>query len=77
MPLYEFVCKPCDEVFEVLFKSSTEKKKIVCPKCGGDEVSKKFSLFGTRTAGDPGSFRSSTGGGGCGTCAASSCSGCK
>jgi putative FmdB family regulatory protein len=77
MPLYEFVCKPCDKVFEVLFRSSTEKKRITCPDCGGRDVSKKFSSFGMRTAGESGSFKGSTGGGGCGTCSATSCSSCK
>ncbi|MHC5038457.1 MAG: FmdB family zinc ribbon protein [Planctomycetota bacterium] len=76
MPLYEFVCHPCDLVFEVLFRSSTEKKKITCPQCGTDDVSKKFSLFGTRTAGKPGSFKGSSGGGGCSSCSASSCKSC-
>ena len=41
------------KVFEVLFRSSTEKKKVTCPDCGGRDVAKKFSLFGTRTAGGP------------------------
>lgn len=77
MPLYEFVCKPCDLVFEELFKSASEKRRIRCPKCGGEDVGKKLSLFGTRTAGESGSFRGSAGGGGCGTCSASSCAGCK
>ncbi|MHC4777619.1 MAG: FmdB family zinc ribbon protein [Planctomycetota bacterium] len=77
MPLYEFVCTPCDKVFEVLFLSSNEKKKVTCPDCGGRNVAKKFSLFGTRTAGESGSFKGSTGGDGCGTCSSASCSSCK
>ncbi len=77
MPIYEFVCKPCDEVFEVLFRSAGERKKVICPRCGGDDVSKKLSLFGTRTAGEDGASRGSAGSGGCGSCTASSCAGCK
>lgn len=76
MPIYEFRCAPCDSVFEVLFRSPTEKKRVTCPHCGGRDVAKKFSVFGTRTAGEPGSFRGSSGGGGCGGCTASSCKGC-
>jgi len=79
MPIYEFVCEPCDKVFEVLFRSSTEKRKVTCPDCGKNKVRKKLSVFGTKiagNAGDPGSYKSSAGGGGCGTCSSSSCSGC-
>ena len=77
MPIYEFVCRPCDEVFEVLFRSFAEKKKVTCPSCGGDDVAKKISVFGTRTAAEAGSFSSSAGGSGCGSCSASSCKGCR
>ncbi|MCU0722721.1 MAG: zinc ribbon domain-containing protein [Planctomycetes bacterium] len=77
MPIYEFVCEPCDKVFEVLFRSMDERKKVTCPDCGGDKVRKKLSVFGTKIAGAGGSFKSSVGGGGgCGTCSSSSCSGC-
>ena len=80
MPIYEFVCEPCNKVFEVLFRSSTEKQKVTCPTCGGVKIRKKLSTFGAKVCGDgggPGTFKSSVGGGGsCGSCSSSSCSGC-
>ena len=68
MPIYEFLCRPCGEVFEVLFRSPFEKRKVRCPKCGGDEVGRVFSTFSTGGGG---------GGGGCASCTASSCKGCR
>ncbi len=37
MPIYEFKCKTCKKVSEVLVKNSEMDKKIVdCPLCGQD-----------------------------------------
>jgi putative FmdB family regulatory protein len=74
MPIYEFICEPCNAVFEELFRSASEKRKVVCPRCGGDDVKKKMSVFGTRTGGEGGGTSSA---GGCGSCSASSCKGCR
>lgn len=42
MPLFEFICKKCNEKFEALVfgKENTE-----CPKCKSTEVAKQFSSF--------------------------------
>jgi putative FmdB family regulatory protein len=71
MPIFEFVCKKCSKKFDVLFRSSTEKKKVQCKHCGSEKVEKQFSLFGTNER-----PRSSAGSGKCGSCAKSSCAGC-
>jgi len=44
MPLYEFECETCGEVFEVLMKRDEDFPK--CPKCGSSEVIKIPSIFG-------------------------------
>lgn len=33
MPIYEFRCMECSELFEKLFKSSDDKVDIECPSC--------------------------------------------
>jgi len=44
MPIYEFRCKKCDDVFECLiFKS--DDNNIPCPSCGGDKTEKLLSTF--------------------------------
>lgn len=33
MPIFEFRCLECTEVFEMLFMNSDDKVDLVCPKC--------------------------------------------
>lgn len=36
MPLYEYYCESCDEVFEALRAVSVSDEAASCPRCGGD-----------------------------------------
>lgn len=42
MPLYEYRCKRCGEVFEVLQLQSKEER-AKCPRCGSEEVERLLS----------------------------------
>ncbi|MFK8110742.1 MAG: zinc ribbon domain-containing protein [Rubripirellula sp.] len=42
MPLYEYECKSCDDVVELLIRSPTEKAE--CPACGNDKIERVFSV---------------------------------
>ncbi|GHT67077.1 hypothetical protein AGMMS50222_09870 [Endomicrobiia bacterium] len=42
MPLFEFICKKCNEKFESLV---FDKENTECPKCKSTEVVKQFSSF--------------------------------
>lgn len=66
MPIYEYVCKNCGENFEVLVFGN---RKVNCPKCNSENISKKFSSFAMKGVGKGNSS--------CSTCKASSCSSCK
>lgn len=46
MPIYEYVCSRCGESFEKLVRSSSSQPEIHCPKCEGDKVERKISVFG-------------------------------
>ena len=35
MPLYEYYCESCDEVFEALRSVSASEEPAPCPRCGG------------------------------------------
>lgn len=72
MPIIEFVCARCNHAFERLVSGAATK--VCCPSCGGRRVTKKFSVFGSKSSGK---FTPSKGGGGCTSCAKSSCSSCK
>lgn len=73
MPVYEFQCTKCNVKFDEYFRSSRERKKLFCPSCQSDRIQKVFSVFGTSLGGG-GDI--SSGGSGCGTCTAPTCTGC-
>jgi putative FmdB family regulatory protein len=62
MPLYEYVCRACDERFEKYVRAWGEA--VTCPCCAGSEVEKQVSRFAF--AGAEGFVSSAGGGCGCG-----------
>jgi putative FmdB family regulatory protein len=48
MPLYEYLCRSCNNHFELLVRQST---KLECPKCAGTELDKQLSVFAVSAAG--------------------------
>lgn len=50
MPLFEFECQECGEVFEELVRSSSWEG-VFCPSCQSQQIRKKVSSFASRTAG--------------------------
>jgi putative FmdB family regulatory protein len=76
MPLYEYRCEPCDHSFETLVRSSGDVPR--CPRCGGVELAKQFSVPAAAHAGRPPSLPvASPSGGGCGApqCGGGFCAG--
>ncbi|MFQ5861722.1 MAG: zinc ribbon domain-containing protein [Candidatus Brocadiales bacterium] len=73
MPIYEFNCTSCTHRFEEYFSSSTQKRAVGCPECGGKEVEKVFSVFGM---GANSSNNASSGGSSCASCTSTSCDTC-
>lgn len=69
MPIYEFECQKCRHRFEKILRMSDDPKMVACPVCPSKKTKKLPSLFGGRVGDRP-----LAGGGGCGTCAATSCS---
>jgi putative FmdB family regulatory protein len=66
MPLYDFQCAKCGEVFEVMLRFSEADKIPACPKCESKNTKKKLSKvvsFTTSTSG----FNGSTSNSSCGT----------
>jgi putative FmdB family regulatory protein len=68
MPIYEYKCRDCDLVFEVLKRSTlSENEAERCPGCGGEETDKLYSSFaGMVPVAAGGGGCPSAGGGGCG-----------
>jgi putative FmdB family regulatory protein len=43
MPIYEFRCEACSQVFELLAMKAGEEIEAKCPHCGGEELSRMLS----------------------------------
>ncbi|BDQ37454.1 hypothetical protein SYK_18140 [Pseudodesulfovibrio nedwellii] len=49
MPIYEYICKECDNEFEELVFS--QDATVVCPKCGSEKTEKLMSACAVKTDG--------------------------
>lgn len=47
MPMYEYECKRCGHTYEKLVFSS-DRSKVRCPECGGDQNEQLFSTFSSK-----------------------------
>ncbi len=61
MPIYEYECKKCGAVYEMLRSMSADDKDIACPECGKKKQAKKL-ISSFSSTGDSPSGGSSCGG---------------
>jgi putative FmdB family regulatory protein len=52
MPIYEFLCRRCNVIFQFLIRSSDDGSRS-CPRCGGTEMERVMSRFSTSRKGSP------------------------
>lgn len=45
MPLYEYRCKSCGEVFERLRRMQEADDDLVCPACDSQQIERLLSAF--------------------------------
>ena len=43
MPIYEFACKQCQGLVEILVRNPKENIEIACPDCGSSELERVLS----------------------------------
>ena len=55
MPIYEYSCNECDEIFAFLKFANKDEEDTVCPKCGSKNVKKLVSSFSCSLPSDSGS----------------------
>ena len=48
MPVYEFKCGNCGELFEVMGSYAEREKEHPCPKCQSTDVKQAISLFSAK-----------------------------
>jgi putative FmdB family regulatory protein len=45
MPLYEYQCKKCEKMFEILLSFRELDDPVKCPDCGSEETDRLLSTF--------------------------------
>jgi putative FmdB family regulatory protein len=66
MPLYEYRCKSCGEVFEKMMRWSEADRSPVCPNCQSADTHKQISTFASHGTSSSG-VSASTAGSSCGS----------
>ena len=51
MPIYEYRCRDCDNLFQKLQPMSASADGLVCPKCGNPDVERQVSAFASTSTG--------------------------
>ena len=62
MPIYEYQCRKCSEVFERFQKVNEGGDNLTCPYCGEKRPIKVFSSFSSSKGSESGSSCGPTGG---------------
>ena len=67
MPMYEFKCTKCSDVFEELIRNSKDNNDVQCPRCGSPDVERVLSSFAVSMGSSGGSLPTmGSSGGSCG-----------
>ena len=64
MPIYEYRCKNCNEIFEQFQNIGASNENLTCPKCGTPRPERIFSAFSSSGTSGASSY---SGGGSCST----------
>jgi putative FmdB family regulatory protein len=63
MPIFEYKCRKCGEMFESFAQRATVTKLPVCPSCGSKDAERLFSVFAGRSEGGSRCGSATSGGG--------------
>ncbi|MFN7181071.1 MAG: FmdB family zinc ribbon protein [Planctomycetota bacterium] len=74
MPVYEYRCKKCGKMFEILVFGTPQK--IKCENCGSKQVKRLLSTFGIGGENKGSTPTTSPSSSGCSSSSCGSCSGC-
>ena len=64
MPIYEYICKECDQEFEAIVYGN---HKAACPKCHSKQLAPQLSVFAVSAKG-PSTTTARASAGPCGSC---------
>lgn len=57
MPIFDFECLDCHEIFEDVILSSNKEEKTQCPKCGSEKAKKLIHFNGSIQFKGPGFYK--------------------
>lgn len=66
MPIYEYQCRACGEIFEELVRGERDEAELACPKCAGRELARCLSACAGHVSGDAGAPAAQPSASGCG-----------
>jgi len=64
MPIYEYRCQQCGELFEKFVRSISRLGEVQCPHCGSAQTARSLSVFSS-TSGSSSEKITSTSAGSC------------
>ena len=64
MPIYEYKCRSCGFIFDVIHKMSEDAREVPCPECGTKDPVKQISAASSLSGGDASGGSCGPGGGG-------------
>lgn len=47
MPIYEYLCRKCNIIFQFFIRTPGREASPACPKCGGSDMERVMSSFST------------------------------
>ncbi len=62
VPIYEYRCRKCGEIFEKIQKLNEGEESLTCPYCGGKKPEKILSSFSSLKGSESASACGSSGG---------------
>jgi putative FmdB family regulatory protein len=71
MPIFEYKCSSCGEMFETLVRHNTQP---TCPNCGGTYLAKQLSMFSSASGSSVGGSQETAPAGGGGHVCGGGCS---
>jgi len=45
MPIYEYLCRPCNRIYSVFMPTMFDERAPRCPRCGAADIERQLSLF--------------------------------
>ena len=50
MPIYEYLCRHCNTIYQFLMRGKRREEDLVCPGCGNGDLERVMSSFSTTSS---------------------------